>query len=194
MLNHYSNIGSASSGSSFKDRKSKRGALTVTDAEVQAAMPRTRLQLREQLVDKGELRKRSSDFHQYEATRASQVDLRYSTSRSTPATKVGSNLSEYGCVETSLPSFMSDKQLSRLANDPIASLKYGGAIKDFARNGENFNEMEKRRREKMEARIEQRSHSICIDNRNLDRIENRMRNMVVEDDYENYYDAQHTQV
>ena len=52
MLRHYNTIGQVS-GDSYKDRKAKRGNLVVTDAEIQAAMPKTRLQLREHLVEKG---------------------------------------------------------------------------------------------------------------------------------------------
>jgi len=45
---------------SWKDKKSKRGNLSVSDAEVQAAMPKTRLQLREKMVNDGVLANRTS--------------------------------------------------------------------------------------------------------------------------------------
>ena len=51
MLAHYNGVGSVTT-SSYKERKQKRGSLTVTDAEVQAAMPKTRLQLRESMIEK----------------------------------------------------------------------------------------------------------------------------------------------
>jgi len=111
MLRHYTSI--AETGMSFKDRKSQRASLTVTDAEVQAALPPTRFGLRSTM------------------STPTQVDLR-SYSRKGVTTQVGSNLSgskverrssSTGSGYAEIPSYMSDKQIQRIANDPIASLK-----------------------------------------------------------------------
>ena len=116
MLRHYTSI--AETGISFKDRKSQRASLTVTDAEVKAALPPTRLGLRSTMS----------------TAPATPVDLR-SYSRKGVTTQVGSNLSgsnverrsstsiSTGSGYCEIPSYMSDKQIQRIANDPIASLK-----------------------------------------------------------------------
>jgi hypothetical protein len=115
MLRHYTSI--AETGISFKDRKSQRASLTVTDAEVQAALPPTRLGMRSTMS----------------TAPPTQVDLR-SYSRKGVTTQVGSNLSGSNVERRSstistgfgyceIPSYMSDKQIQRIANDPIASLK-----------------------------------------------------------------------
>ena len=113
MLRHYTSI--AETGVSFKDRKAQRSSMTVTDAEVQAALPPTRLGLRSTM------------------SIPTQVDLR-SYSRKGQTTQVGSNLTGSNVEKRSasytvssgyseIPSYMSDKQIQRIANDPIASLK-----------------------------------------------------------------------
>merc|ERR1712226_95617 len=132
-------------------------------------MPKTRLQLRESMIEKGEMARRSTDYFE-------QRDLRSTSSRSKPPTQVGANL---GIVEKPLPAYMSDKRLAKLASDPIASIKYGKQIQEFGKSAE------------LQRRIEQRSQAITIENRNLERIENRIRNIVIEDDdeYENYFDT-----
>ncbi|CAG5108170.1 Oidioi.mRNA.OKI2018_I69.chr1.g3667.t1.cds [Oikopleura dioica] len=71
MLRHYTSI--AETGVSFKDRKAQRSSMTVTDAEVQAALPPTRLGLRSTM------------------SIPTQVDSR-SYSRKGQTTQVGSNL------------------------------------------------------------------------------------------------------
>ena len=129
---------------SWKDKKSKRGSLAVSDAEVQAAMPKTRLQLREKMVNDGVLSR----------NRTSLVDLRSTSSRNKLPTQIGSSLSRtenrptgkprtffFGknsefsrrvCSGYEVPSYMSDKQKQRIANDPIRALKYGGQLAGFS--------------------------------------------------------------
>ena len=83
---------------------------------------------------------------------------------------------------TLISAFMSDRQLARLASDPIASIKYGDAIKDF-------------RSIEKSSRFEQKSRSVIVDDSNLDRIEKRLRRREFEEEdedeipaKENYFD------
>ena len=114
----------------------------MSDAEVQAAMPKTRLQLREKMVNDGVLSR----------NRTSLVDLRSTSSRNKLPTQIGSSLSRtenrptgkrkiFGgnseisrriCSGYEVPSYMSDKQKQRIANDPIRALKYGSQLTGFS--------------------------------------------------------------
>ena len=148
---------------SWKDRKAKRPSCAVTDAEVQAAMPKTRLQLTNQLRNDGVLRPR--------------VDLRSTTSRSKPPTQIGSNLRSSSASSIYLPSSMSDKSLVRLAADPVRSLKYGSQLKGFS--------------ETMNKRIESRQMSSrFVENDSLNKLERRLNNIgsSAVDEFEDYFD------
>ena len=114
LLNHYNSV--KITEVSWKDRKAKRPSVAVTDAEVQAAIPKTRLQLTNQLRNDGVL---------------PQIDLRSTSSRFRAPTSVGSNLRRESTV--SLPTtHMSDKNLARLAKDPVRSIKYGAQLSGFS--------------------------------------------------------------
>lgn len=163
MLAHYNNV--RIQEVSWKDRKAKRPSVAVTDAEVQAAIPKTRLQLTNQLRNDGVL---------------PQADLRSTTSSYKPPTQIGSNLRPKSAV--SLPSSMSDKSLLRLASDPIRSLKYGSQLKGFSQT------MDKRiNSRQMSTRF--------VENDSLKKLERRMSQITTSsDDYdgelENYFDAE----
>ena len=162
MLQHYNNV--KINEVSWKDRKAKRPSIAVTDAEVQAAMPKTRLQLTNQLRNDGVLPK---------------VDLRSTTSRMKPATQVGSNLrGRPSSATVSLPSSMSDKSMVRLASDPIRSLKYGSQLKGFSQT--------------MDKRIQSRQMSTrFVENDSLNKLERRLNNIGTPeiDEFEDYFDA-----
>ena len=133
---------------SWKERKSKRGSLSVSDAEVAAAIPKTRLQLREKMMNDGVIaRDRTAD----------KIDLRSTSSRYKAPTQVGSNLKS---VErgTSIPSYMSDKQMQRIADDPIRSIKYDSKLAQFG------SDMNKRVEKEM-------NRTTFTENRNLDKIQ-----------------------
>ena len=162
LLNHYNSV--KITEVSWKDRKAKRPSVAVTDAEVQAAIPKTRLQLTNQLRNDGVL---------------PQIDLRSTTSRFKAPTSVGSNLRRESAV--SLPTtHMSDKNLARLAKDPVRSIKYGAQLSGFSQS--------------MDKRIQSRQMSTrYVENDSLNRLERRLSNIGSSstdfDDYENEFDA-----
>jgi len=136
---------------SWKERKSKRGTLSVSEAEVQAAMPKTRLQLREKMMNDGVITRDRTT-----------ADLRSSSSRYKAPTQVGSNLKSVETNSnrpgTSVPSYMSDKQLQRIADDPVRSMKYGSQLASFG------SELNKRVEKEM-------SRTTFVENHNLDRLQ-----------------------